>query len=653
MKTFDKHYGPVLCCMWSPMDPDYAISGSIDFSLRVWKISDQKQKLPAKPYKTKAKKSKSKHPKASSSSVSNKEEKVEDVCVVASCQDAAIDSSDKSLVGESVLNKKPKAVRDEYFELYRKSSQSKESFLSSVRNIMKRNNPQNSDKKSDQVDDEDEVVDDSDEEETASIFYDRSATTDIVDQEVRSLKQKKNHKQVMELDVWRNNLRQHLEEAMREKRLNDYLVSLTPSISYKTWQEACMVYAMQLVSVQEYKKSVTYMLVVDKIYEAIGTTLYNLKKKPKLFKNRNKLLIFFFLAIYMEAKMYKEAYVLATCRLDPDHPILSEILREWTNLAIKRGAFEEAVQCLTKLGDYAAAAKLVGRRDSSLACLELSIELAVASQDIDLVEAQAEETIKKSLLAGNCELALLLVEKFPQVGCRELLVKVCAKILEISKCNYTSKSVCDYLLYGHELGLVEHFEELYGKDKLAKFYAELKIRDFSVEVTNELSLWVFVSHQLSLAISTDSNESRLKYIAASLGMISHFELTNSLANKQRTFLIGIILSLNKKSLLDKDNLFNDHELESSKSLRAYLCLAILTWFAWAEDAADYVETVAKILKDYIPDVFDQKAVNYWTMNTKIDKIEAQLSSAMGNCYFDFINLKLLNCFILYSQFVCR
>lgn len=34
-----EHCGPVLCCMWSPLDPDFIITGSADFTIRIWKVA--------------------------------------------------------------------------------------------------------------------------------------------------------------------------------------------------------------------------------------------------------------------------------------------------------------------------------------------------------------------------------------------------------------------------------------------------------------------------------------------------------------------------------------------------------------------------------------------------------------------------------------
>jgi len=37
------HDGPVLSCMWSPLKPQLIITGSLDFTLRVWDYTSPKQ----------------------------------------------------------------------------------------------------------------------------------------------------------------------------------------------------------------------------------------------------------------------------------------------------------------------------------------------------------------------------------------------------------------------------------------------------------------------------------------------------------------------------------------------------------------------------------------------------------------------------------
>ena len=75
---------------------------------------------------------------------------------------------------------------------------------------------------------------------------------------------------------------------------------------------------MQLLSDGHINKAVCYLLRIHKIHRAVST--------------------------FSDAKMYREAYALATLKLDPEDPMLENILRDWANNATKEGNFEDAVQ---------------------------------------------------------------------------------------------------------------------------------------------------------------------------------------------------------------------------------------------------------------------------------------------------------------------
>ena len=80
----------------------------------------------------------------------------------------------------------------------------------------------------------------------------------------------------------------------------------------------CEAYAMQLLSEGHLNKAVCYLLRIHKIHQAVG--------------------------LFLDAKMYKEALALATLKLDPEDPLIENILKDWANTATKEGFFEEAVQ---------------------------------------------------------------------------------------------------------------------------------------------------------------------------------------------------------------------------------------------------------------------------------------------------------------------
>lgn len=43
MGTYMSHDGPVLCCMWSPLKPQFIMTGSSDFVLRIWDYTSAEQ----------------------------------------------------------------------------------------------------------------------------------------------------------------------------------------------------------------------------------------------------------------------------------------------------------------------------------------------------------------------------------------------------------------------------------------------------------------------------------------------------------------------------------------------------------------------------------------------------------------------------------
>lgn len=78
----------------------------------------------------------------------------------------------------------------------------------------------------------------------------------------------------------------------------------------------CEAYAHQLIMQNNPEKAVSYFLAVHKIYEAIE--------------------------VFLNVKMFKEAYALARCKLDTADIFLNKILESWAEWASFRGHLEQA-----------------------------------------------------------------------------------------------------------------------------------------------------------------------------------------------------------------------------------------------------------------------------------------------------------------------
>lgn len=87
---------------------------------------------------------------------------------------------------------------------------------------------------------------------------------------------------------------------------------------FRVWQETCESYAAQLEFEGNRRKAVSYLLCIHKIERAVQ--------------------------VFLEGKMFKEAYALAKCRLDVTDPLINTVLETWAVSTAKEGNYEEAVQ---------------------------------------------------------------------------------------------------------------------------------------------------------------------------------------------------------------------------------------------------------------------------------------------------------------------
>ncbi|XP_015605680.1 gem-associated protein 5 isoform X2 [Cephus cinctus] len=421
--TYTGHTNPVHCCMWSPLDPDLIITGSADFTLRIWRLSEQPviqavEKTAQKKVRTK----KSKH----KTNTSQKEHSTD--IMDTSVQSDTLDNStvngmetiknikDQQILTEvksinTVETKKRKSKSYTYFTSTTKLLNNK-STLSSIRDLAKYVHASEKDGKSTM-----EVC----LEETnkfPSFFGGDDDLTNILEKEKSVHASQGQHNMVTEMDIWTNNLKHNLQEAVKEKRLNDYLVSLAPCLSMKTWQDMCEAYASQLIFENNPNKAVSYLLCTHKIHRAIE--------------------------VFKDSKMFREAYVLARCKLSPEDPLLVKLLEEWAENTVKEGYFEEAVRCYIKLGDFSKAAKYLGRR-KDLASLQVAAELALLAGDQIFSDSLAEESVTEALLNSDCATARGILEQFSGIKYREVQIDAFEEVAKVLRSGNELNKVEDWL----------------------------------------------------------------------------------------------------------------------------------------------------------------------------------------------------------------
>lgn len=124
--TFTGHLGPVFSLMWSPLDPDYLVSGSADFTVQIWKISDQEAIMPTEKTSRKVKtKKKKNHLDKCLKSNENDEEMTK------------MKTSESQNSIEKKSNSKKDSKKRAYFSVYSKRLNNKSCVLASIKTLLK------------------------------------------------------------------------------------------------------------------------------------------------------------------------------------------------------------------------------------------------------------------------------------------------------------------------------------------------------------------------------------------------------------------------------------------------------------------------------------------------------------------------------------
>ncbi|XP_034936636.1 gem-associated protein 5 [Chelonus insularis] len=605
--SYAEHCGAVYSCMWSPLNADYIMTGSGDHTLRVWKLSDQKIVIPVEHIKTnKNKKKKSKASKAIVLHQSSESFKIETCEADSTLEELMMNGHDNGIV--TLQNNVNGKINDEekkegnkekknknkksFLPLYRKKMNRTDVFLDSCLKLAKKVKEQGEIQETDP--------------EFVSIFGNKSDILTILSEEQSAYKEQNNYTAAVELSIWTNNLRQQLQDAAKERRLNDFMVSLAPMLSVKTWQEMCEAYGNQLVIESNISKAVNYFLCIHKIYRAIE--------------------------VLTEAKMFREAYVLGKCKLDSQDAILNNILTEWGAHALQTGNYEDATQCYIILENFEKAAKILAKRKDSY-FLGTAAILAKWSNNEELSQSIANEAVTESLRKNHPDRAEYFIQKLPSVRFRLAHVETYKNIIKIRKINVpVSAWIGNELSHDLITSLKTRFSELGLND--FSVYSKLNTIHYPNLPDNDEMLWLIISHQIALAASAPSEEQQLRHIVSACGIISQYEMISHFKTDELriSYLVRLLL-------VTFPNIYffinpNESEVNNGlhKSLRAYFCFAIVQWLVdtltkqqnESEDSI-VVDLVIEIIERCLEDAFDFEAIQYWTAPTEMTKLENMIA----------------------------
>ncbi|KAJ8675733.1 hypothetical protein QAD02_011519 [Eretmocerus hayati] len=609
--TYISHLGPIQCCMWSPFSQDLIMTGSVDFTLRIWSISNQKivksvsaSKLSTKGKRTKKKKIAEESSRDIKTNGITQELKKSEACKSSSdSKNTSIGMIESDIRESNKSSKKKKPKRPNYFPGHSEIAQNKKLWSSYVSELTSRVNSNVSTQNG---------VDHSIPQVGANnissnpmpiLLGSKSDLEIALDHEKKILDSNGHYNIVAEIDLWQENLEESLSQAMKENKLSDFSVSIAPSISKEFWRKVCEAYAWQLVAEENPTKAVSYFLSLNKVREAI--------------------------VVLVAAKLFREAYILSTLRLDPKDPGIPNILERWAEQAEKDGNFQSAAECHIKLGQLSKAAKLIERR-KDLDSLQVAFELAKSAEDCDLSLSLADKIVQNALLSADIGIARSMLEKFSEIQFREVEIEVFHAFSEALQ-SVNDETILNWLKGLSNINVLSTLNDKFTK--CSKKYSLLLQKDVLPLFVDEVTMQLNVSHQIALSVLTDERKKQLQHIVTALESIVQNEENLPMAKGTVPTLMKYLFALDNNKLTSPDSIFNQSEHCVSKSLRAYLCYAIINWYHESkfrkEENQECMDLIVYILEKYVGDLLDKESVKFRTTSNDILKLESELSTNIG------------------------
>lgn len=600
--TFTGHSSGIFSAMWSPLDPNLIITGSADYSLRVWKIADQKVVYPPPKQNLRI-------PKSRKKNILNKNEIEKKVDADGLPNENGFNECKDKLLCKHIdksSDKKEKIKKPiPYFSMYKK----KQNHQNLVMNqILKQA------KKIKIIKCENDL---SKNDESLSLFGDRKEIEKIIDQE-QEYHFIQGHRNIStEMNMWNGSLKSHILKAAETKKLNDYMVSLAPSLSQKFWQEICEAYANQLIQESNPTKAVAYLLGIHKIHEAIQ--------------------------VFVDAKMYKEAFAIAKCRLDENDPMMKEFLNNWTKHAMKSGLFEDCAQIALVLNKFSEAALFLARRNDPLA-QETAATLAIIDDNENLAISLADQAVVEAILKEKYSQAREIISKFKTLEFRLIQITAHEELKSKLKDDDLIESwIKGKTAYKYLVNIQHKFENL---SKLSWSYEMLSKKTYAASPTDgDATLMLLVSHHLALAATAPNDITATKHLLVALKIIFQNETLypdKSETPKDKLSIKLLVLLDCNLPQSNKSIYYFDKIEEVFKSLRAYLNVGLSTWLfdrlkKETKIEKIYLNLVVEIIQKTLDSVIEEKNVLYQLHTIESNKLESELSTDSDQSKIENLN----------------
>ena len=252
-----------------------------------------------------------------------------------------------------------------------------------------------------------------------NIFKDQKATVSLLNSEIIELIKQGNWDQAGHISMWTGDLKHVLKEAIANSHLTDNLVAMAPVVSYKFWDEVCMLYVNQLKASENYLKAAHYLLIRHKVMEAID--------------------------LLVQKHYFKEALCIARSRLPDDDAKISQIIINWASRAVYDGNPMLGAKCYATVGEYQEAIKAITLKRTPES-FKVAAYLAQIIHDKKNTDTENTSTDQESDMNGISLTAEEYILKSLEEACTQEDFSFCHQILK----NNPRFSWFSHLLSCHE-----------------------------------------------------------------------------------------------------------------------------------------------------------------------------------------------------------
>lgn len=194
--------------------------------------------------------------------------------------------------------------------------------------------------------------------------------------EERKLQEQEHTEGSLNIKLWMGDVVGAINDAASLGHLTDQLVAMAPMAGQNFWRETAYKFAQQLIVEGHHLHAVQYLLVCNKVCEAVD--------------------------VLVKGRHYREAVALARARFCEDDPVLKKTVRAWALKLKSGGSVELAAKCFASIGEFEEAASVLSQRatsgssnitDNDIASLWAAASIAKSVNKIELASGYANRAL--------------------------------------------------------------------------------------------------------------------------------------------------------------------------------------------------------------------------------------------------------------------